>query len=227
MPSLTLFKNPEKRSQEKWTKKRDLLDIPHPFRALLAGPPSSGKSLLTLNFLTKRRKLWHEGFIVHFGGGDSPEYAKSGLEPLDELPEPKDDELFPDDGKRRVLVLEDLDFSSLTGDEKSRLDRLLGWTSSHRSLSIIATTQQPFGLPPTFRRLCNVFGLWKTADASALGQIASRCGLTKDDLMGIFNDKGLIKGPHDFLLIDLTEGTPAHLRVNGYQVLKEASDPSV
>jgi hypothetical protein len=206
----------DKGFREKWTKSRDLLDFPASYRAILAGPPNSGKSYLIKNILVRAKPLFAEGWIIHFGEGLSTEYDELDLQPLDEIPEPS----FFEGNEKRVIVLEDLDFRALDRTQRGRLDRLFGYVSSHHNVSVLLTCQDFFSCPPCARRLANIFAIWPQADLSALATCASRTGLTKNDFASLFGDKALFPTMHNFLLVDMTEGSPAPLRVDGYRVLR-------
>ena len=45
--------NPDKQFHESWSSGRNLLNIPHPFRAVFLGPPGSGKSTAVKNIILR------------------------------------------------------------------------------------------------------------------------------------------------------------------------------
>ena len=119
------------------------------------------------------------------------------------------------------MILEDIDLSSLKKTDLGNLNRLYGYASSHKNLSIALTCQNAFDCPPCARRVSNIFVLFKSADLNALAMLASRTGLKSRDLLDIF--KKYILDNHNNLIVYLTVNSPARLRVDGYKVL-ELSD---
>jgi hypothetical protein len=214
------FPNKDKSFQEKWYPGRDLLDIPWAFRAVFCGPPSSGKSTIVKNIIVKAKPMYKEVIVVHFGQGNSD---KGGEDTADydeidgikvvgigEMPDPV--KINPEK-KKTLLVLEDVPLSHLNKAQKMKIDRLYGYASSHRGVSIITCAQDAFDVPVGARRSSNIFILWKQPDLLALQTMASRTGYTAQDFRELFK---LCKTKHDSIMIDATEGTPAPLRFNCY-----------
>jgi hypothetical protein len=112
-----------------------------------------------------------------------------------------------------LLVLEDIPLSHLNKLQKQQLDRLYGFASSHRGVSVITCAQDAFDVPVGARRCSNLFVIWKSPDLLALSNLASRTGYKPDDYRRLFK---LCKTKHDSIWIDLTDGSPAPLRLNGY-----------
>ena len=52
---LLALKNADKAFHESWHPKRNLLNFPHPFRAVLLGPPNTGKSATVKNLLLRAK----------------------------------------------------------------------------------------------------------------------------------------------------------------------------
>jgi len=216
--------NKDKSFQESWKTKKDLLDIPWAFRAVFCGPPSSGKSFITKQIILKSRPMYKKVVVVHYGGEDTQDYEEiDGVEvvPLSALPDPT--EINP--GKQKMLlVLEDVPLSSLNREQKQKIDRLYGYSSSHRGVSIIINAQDVFDVPVGARRSSNIFVLWKQPDLSALQTMASRTGYTAREFRNLFK---LCKTKHDSIMIDLTEGSPTPLRFNCYEPILMKDDGSV
>ena len=211
--SIIAFPNKDKSFQEKWTPKRDLLDIPWSFRAVFCGPPSSGKSTIVKNIILKARPLYKKVQVVHYGAEGTQDYDEiDGIEVTDlsGLPDPV--EINPRKEKM-LLVLEDIPLSSINREQKQKIDRLYGYSSSHRGVSVICCAQDAFDVPTGARRSSNVFVLWKQPDLNALQTMASRTGFSTSEFRNLFK---LCKKKHDSIMIDLTEGTPAPLRFNAY-----------
>ena len=221
---IKLGKNKDKTFQEDWSKKDDLLNLPHSFRAVFCGPPSSGKSFITKQIILKAKPMFKKVMVVHYGGDDTQDYDEiDGVDviPLSGLPDPT--EINPAKEKM-LLVLEDVPLSSLNKEQKQKIDRLYGYASSHRSVSIITCAQDAFDVPVGARRSSNIFVLWKQPDLSALSTMASRTGYTSKEFRNLFK---LCKNKHDSIMIDMTENTPAPLRFNCYQPILMKDDSSV
>jgi hypothetical protein len=222
--SIIAFKNKDKGFQEKWNPKRDLLDMPWAFRAVFCGPPSSGKSTIVKNIILKARPLYKKVLIVHYGGEGTQDYDEiDGIEvvPLSGLPDPVD---INPRKEKMLLVLEDVPLSSINREQKQKIDRLYGYSSSHRGVSVICCAQDAFDVPVGARRSSNVFILWKQPDLNALQTMASRTGFTTSEFRNLFK---LCKNKHDSIMIDLTEHSPAPLRFNAYTPIAIKEDGRV
>jgi len=222
--SIIAFKNKDKSFQEKWNPKRDLLDIPWSFRAVFCGPPSSGKSTIVKNIILKSRPLYKKVLVVHYGGEGTQDYDEiDGIEivPLSGLPDPVD---INPRKEKMLLVLEDIPLSSINREQKQKIDRLFGYSSSHRGVSVICCAQDVFDVPVGARRSSNIFVLYKQPDLNALQTMASRTGFTTSEFRNLFK---LCKTKHDSIMIDLTEGSPAPLRFNAYTQIAIKEDGRV
>jgi hypothetical protein len=80
------------------------------------------------------------------------------------------------------------------------------------------TAQDPFSVPAICRRCANLWILWSTDDVQSLQTLGRRVGFQSKDFEHIF--KKYLPGRKDSLWIDLTDGSPYPLRINGYQMLK-------
>jgi len=221
---IKLGKNKDKTFQEDWSKKDDLLNLPHSFRAVFCGPPSSGKSFITKQIILKAKPMFKKVIVVHYGGDDTQDYEEiDGVDvvPLSGLPDPT--EINPAKEKM-LLVLEDVPLSSLNKEQKQKIDRLYGYASSHRSVSVITCAQDAFDVGLGCKRCSNIFVLWKQPDLNALQTMASRTGYTAKEFRNLFK---LCKNKHDSIMIDLTENSPAPLRFNCYQPILMKDDSSV
>ena len=210
--------NPDKKWHEKWDAKRDPLNFPHPFRALLIGPPNSGKSTTILNIIARVRPHFEKIIIIYPGGIEgTKEYdvlgSGDGIEFREDFPAP---DYFPTvkskSAVKTLVIIDDMELREIGGDQRAHLDRLFGHVSTHRNVSIMLGAQQFFNVPPIARRLSNLFITWKPRDLRLLNEVSSRVG---EDLAGIFN--ALRKNNHDSIWVDMTKGTPYPLRWNGYQ----------
>ena len=186
-------------------------DLPHPFRAALVGAPNSGKSTLAANLILHQSPPF-ERVIVWHCDPETREWEHTTDEIVGECPDPVAD--F--DGETKTcVVIDDIALKSLNREDKKKLDRLCGFTSTHKNVSICITSQQPNQLPASIRRMMNVFCLWRSTDAQSLMDIALKCGITSADLQGLLK---LLHGPKDSLMIDLT-GSPYRYRRNVFEVI--------
>jgi hypothetical protein len=102
-------------------------------------------------------------------------------------------------------------------EQKQNLDRLFGYVSTHKNISVCLTAQDPFNVTPNIRRMSNLFILWKGVDLDSMANIARKCGIKKDEFLNLF-DKYATK-PRDSIWLDLTDKTPYALRKNGYEII--------
>ena len=217
---LIAFKNADKSQQEKWKQGRDWLNIPASFRGIFCGPPSSGKSTIVKNLLIKAKPMYKKVIVVHYGadaeGGGTDDYLEFqdddgfSIVGLEDLPDPRK---INEKKEKMMLILEDIPLSHLNKVQKQMLDRLYGYASSHRHVTVITCAQDAFDVPVGARRCSNVFILWRQPDLLVLSNMASRTGYTPADFRQLFK---LCENKHDSIWIDLTEGSPAPLRKNGY-----------
>lgn len=205
--------NADKAWHEAWNPSRDLLNIPHPFRAVLLGPPNSGKTTTVKNILMRADPPFTKMVVIYpDGGGFTDEYADCGeLTMLGYIPPPEDW-----DGKEKTLcVIDDFELKSLSKQQKSNLDRLVGHVSTHRNVSVCVCSQDPYNTPPIVRRCSNLLILWKLRDIVSLQSFASRTGIDISKIFRRYNSK------NDSIWIDLTSNSPAPLRINGYQLIEQ------
>ena len=206
---------------EKWTPDRNMLNFPHPFRGVFVGLPSSGKSTYIKNIILRMTPHFEEIIVSGFDNENSKEWDDGiKVKFISGIPDPK---TFNRD-KKRLLIIEDLDVNQLKPVDKSNLNRLFGYTSSHCNLSIALTAQNPFDVKPAIRRMANLFVLFKNHDMNSLITLASRTGIKSKHMIVIMSQ--LLVNPHDSLTIDLQRNSPATYRINGYEkiTLKELDD---
>lgn len=208
----------DKKFQESWYEGRDPLDIPWSFRMVLAGPPSSGKSTVLKNHIIRADPPYKKVLICHYDAEGSNEYEDVGGEMISELPDPK---TINPAKEKMLLIMEDLNLSTCSKTEKEKIDRLFGYSSSHRGVSIALTCQNPLDCPVGARRMANVYTIWKQMDLNGLMLMASRTGYKKEDFVAFFK---FCKKQHDSITIDCTNMTPYPLRFNGYQMIKKRGE---
>ena len=221
---LIAFENADKSKQEKWKQGRDWLDIPASWRGILCGPPSSGKSTIVKNLLIKAKPMYKKVLVVHYGadedGAGTDDYKEFeddegfSIVSLDKLPDPRK---INEKKEKMMLVLEDIPLSHLSKIQKEMLDRLYGYASSHRHVTVICCAQNVYDVPVGARRCANLFVLWRQPDLLALTNMASRTGYSSSDFRQLFK---LCKNKHDSIWIDCTPDSPAELRLNGDQKIE-------
>jgi hypothetical protein len=213
---------------ERWNSRRSLLDLPKPFRLLLAGGPGSGKSRALKNvFLHCQRgkRPFNRVFVWHYDP-DTAEYIDlDGCEMVTELPtlekfreqrvagrDEEGDDILED--FTTLLICDDIDLSALPRDQKEYANRVFGYISSHCGVSIMAAVQDfILMVPKELRSMMNVYCIWRPNDLDSLAVLGRRVGIKKDLLIAAV-DKYLLK-PTDSLWIDLIADSPAKYRVNG------------
>ena len=216
---IIVLKSNDKLGREKWSKNRDLMNFPAGYRMVLCGPPSCGKSCIVKNLLVHAEPLYDRAILCHFDNL-SRDYEDTDVETFDN-DFPRNDDI--DGSQKNLIIFEDLNYDGLSKEQKNDLASLFKYVSSHKNCSIIWTCHDlTTGLAPCIRRLANIYVLFKLSDMSTLNHIGQKCGMTSKDFMEIF--KEYIKQPHDNLCIDLTQASPAPLRLNMYQKLKLNND---
>ncbi len=216
--------NADKIWHESWSKNRDLLNFPHPARIIFMGPPNVGKTTAVLNCILRANPPFEEIFVVHCDPEFSQEYdclynydskgeRDDGVQLLKDIPAPEDFEGLV----KTLVILDDLELKDLNKMQRRALDRLFGFVSTHKHISVYLCSQDPFNVPPIVRRCSNVFVLWRLVDMDSMAMTTRKTGLESGTLKRIFNK--LMTEPRDSLWIDLTDGSPAKLRKNGYEII--------
>ena len=209
--------NPDKEFHESWQKNRNMLNIPHPFRCVALGPPNVGKTTIVKNLLLRADPPFEEVVVIHCDSEYTKEYDDVGdnIEVLSEIPAPEDWEGLV----KTLVVLDDLEFKSMNKVQKKNLDRLFGYVSTHKNISVILCSQDPFNVPPIVRRCSNLFILWRSNDLDSMATCARKTGLKSTDLKNIFEK--MMPDSKDSLWLDATEKTPYPMRKNGYTLLNK------
>jgi hypothetical protein len=154
---------------------------------------------------------------VHCSPETTKEYDDLGknIEMMSEIPPP---EYWKGNKQKTMVICDDLDMKSYNKIQKKNLSRLFGYCSTHCNLSVLLTQQDCFECPPIVRRCCNMFVLWASHDLASMSQIAKKAGMKTGDLRTIFET--ICTKPKDSFWIDLTDGSPAKFRKNGYEVIE-------
>lgn len=209
------FKNADKTFHEKWgSGSRDPLNIPHPFRCTIVGPPNRGKTNIIKNILVRAKPVFERILVVHCDPEGTSEYSDIDATLLSEIPAPTE---FEGDVKT-ACILDDISWKNLSKEQKSHLDRLCGYVSTHKNVSVFCTTQEAFTIPTIVRRCSNLLIIFKQHDLDSLVALSRKTGLKRDDFMTLFK---MLVNEHDSLWLDLTAKSPYPLRINGYQMIQQ------
>jgi hypothetical protein len=211
------FKNLDKSFQENWREGDNWLNFPHSTKILFFSAPGRGKTSTILNCVMQQDPPFEKIYILH-PDSETKEYdvlGRNNFEFLEKIPEIN----FSDKNEKSLLIVDDIDFTALSKSEKARLDRLSGYTATHRNLSIYVTTQNFTNIFPSFRRNCEIFFIWQHHDRQSLNQIGTKTGFKNNELLDLL-DKFCV-GRYDNLCIDTTADSPAKLRLNGYTKLEK------
>jgi hypothetical protein len=200
----------DKEFHEKWKLGRNLLNIPHPFRALMCGIPNCGKTTMIKNILIRINPPFENIIVVHGNPDETLEYEDIDCEMLDTIPETTDH----DGSVKTLIILDDIEYSSLNKYELKNLDRLVGYDSTHKNISVMISSQDAFRLPSIVRRCANVFFLWKIKDRDNVAVLNRRLGLRKNVLFNLFQK--YLKKTTDSICFDLTKSSPMPVRFNGF-----------
>jgi hypothetical protein len=206
--------NKDKTFHEKWDDERDPLNFPHPFRMILTGPPNTGKSTCIKNIIIRADPPFKKVVIVHADHNETKEYedlGENGVTMTSSIPDPSG----WDPSEKTLAVIDDIDLTHLTKQQKSALDRLFGYVSTHKNTSVASCGQEFFSQPTAIRRMANVLVLWKSPDERNMKTIAARVGMPdlREFMMRFCPDF------RDSLWIDSTFESPYPLRINGYKML--------
>ena len=210
---LVVLPNEDKKIHEKWHEKRNLCNIPHPARVCILGKPNSGKTLVIKNLLLRQYPPFEKISLIHCDGANTQEYNDVDVEILEEIPSP--DEC--DETIKQCVILDDLEYKTMSKEQQRNLDRLFGYCSTHKNITVYLTAQDPFNVPPIVRRCSNLFILWRSQDMDSLANLSRKSGLKSHDLKYIF--KTFMKDKHDSLWIDLSGGPM--LRKNCYETIEK------
>ena len=211
---LLALPNADKEFHETWRDGRNLLNFPHPWRGVFLGPPNCSKTTTIKNIILRAKPQFEDVVVIHC----DPEYTKEWLdvecEMLGEIPAPSDWE----GAVKTLVVLDDLEYKGMKKEQKQNLNRLFGFVSTHKNISIALTSQDPFNIPPIVRRCSNLYVLWKCPDLDAMAMVARKTGMKPTEFKSIFNQ--LMPEKRDGLWLDLTNRSPYPMRKNGYEIIK-------
>lgn len=215
------IKNADKKFHEKWTKGRNPLNFPHPFRMLAIGQPNVGKSNTIKNILIRAEPKFQRVYLFHCDASGTKEYDDIGnVNILASLPAPTE---WLNDGKKSLVIIDDVNLKALSKEQLSNLDRLCGYCSTHCNLSVIITSQDAFNIPSICRRTWNLLVLWRPRDMDSMATISRKSGMKSKEMRGIFDQ--LMPNFRDSLWIDMTGVvSPYPLRKNGFEIISKKSE---
>lgn len=216
---IIMFESCDKQSHEHWTPGRDLANFPKPFKMIITGPPNRGKTLIAHNIIIRCKPQFDEIFLVHIDS-TSEEWGRLVEEEnhLDCVPPL---EFFNNDRDTKSLIILE-DFQASKNDVN--LNHLFRYTSTHCNVSVMLIFQAYFFIPPIYRRLTNIYIIYPMVDLNASAALGRRVGLDKEQMEKLF---ALCTSVYDFIVLDLTKGTPCKIRFNLFHpVKKEYSDDS-
>ncbi len=205
--------NRDKTFHEKWYPERNLLDFPHPFRMVMVSKPNGGKTTSAKHVIMRvgeGKKPFERIFVIHCDGEETLEYEELDAIMLDHIPKP---EHFPNDMKT-LVILEDLDYLSMAKEQQGCLERLFGYVSTHKNISVMLTAQNVFNVCPAVRRCANIILLWNNHDGDMIKAVARKTGLDPEALNHVLQKRCV--NPHDSLWIDFTDNSPMPFRLNGF-----------
>ena len=212
--------NADKTWHETWDfpPNRDLLNFIHPFRAVLFATPNSGKTTTIKNIILRADPPFENVIICHADAKNSKDYIDLGpnIKMISEIPTP---EQWGQNRVKTLCIMDDLDQKSLSKQQKMCLSRAFGYCSTHCNLSLCLTQQCAFECLPIVRRCSNIMIFWDQLDKDSLSRMSSKAGLKASNLRTIFST--ICTKPRDSLWIDMTNGSPAPLRRNGYDVIEQ------
>ena len=212
------FVSMDKLTHESWVSKRsktgksrrNLANFPAPFKAILCGQPSCGKTAVAKNIIL-RAKPMYDNIYICMEYEQSKEWDDIQGEYLNEIPEPS----FFNPDEKNCIILEDWE----TDKRDVNLSKLFRISSSHCKVSIILLYQSWFRTIPLARRLCDVFIIWRLPDTNEMEMIARRIGYNTKDFMELFNT--FCKTKYDNICFDKTPKSPAPLRLNIFQPIRK------
>jgi len=218
---LYVLPNSDKKWHESWRDipNRSLLNIPWPFRLALMARPNSGKSNFIFNLILQAYPEYEQVILIH-PDEHSKEYQRVHAIVRKDIPDPEEWQKITNNAeKKTICIIDDLELKLLDKKQKSNLDRLFGYVSTHCGVSCIITSQDGYSIPVTVRRNLNLYVFWKSPDRQAVAGLLRKAGLTKEHIQKVFNE--LLQSRFDNFTVDLTAGSPAMYRVNGFEVIEE------
>jgi len=182
----------------------------HPFTCVIAGPTGSGKTYFVKRFLDNIDQLCNpvpKEILWCYGEWQSQYRDLRNVKMIEGLPN-EDDWA---DGKRRLIVIDDL-----MDETDSRVTKLFTKGSHHKNVSVMFIVQNIFCKNKQQRTITlntHYIVVFKNPrDASQITCLAKQMYPGKTNYMQeAFKDATSL--PHGYLLLDLRQETPDHLRL--------------
>lgn len=218
------IRNKDKIGSEGWDERRakNIGNFPSPSRLLLLGNCGRGKSTLVKNLIMHQRPRFKEVYVIH----EDAEFTKEwdDIQPTQMLSEVPGIDFWERDGSfiKRAVVVDDLEVGVAHKERLKNLAILFRYCSTHKGLTVYFCHQNFFSTPPIVRKMASVFVIWKPTALNEMGMIANRVGYRTEDLEELF--KTVATKHRDSICIDLTENTPAPLRLNIWKKIEQAKD---
>lgn len=207
------FSNHDKKFHERWDEDRNMINFPHPYRCVMTGPPNCGKTTVAKNLMMAADPPFEKVHVIHADPENTHDYKECGpnVTMTAHIPEPAD---WPGDVKTMVIV-DDMEQRELNKQQRKALDRLIGYVSTHKNISVVLCAQTKTGQAPVVWKCANVFVIWPSGDKRGMRGIGERVDLP--DLVDLM--KKICPTSHDSFWVDQTDHTPYPHRRNGYENL--------
>jgi hypothetical protein len=209
---LLLIKSCDKQFHERNYEGRNLLNYCHPWVMVCTGRRNAGKSMYVKNTIIRANPPF-ERIQVMSCDPMAKEWANDiEADILTEIPSP--DEYF-DNEEKTLLVLDDICFVDLDKESKKKLDRLVGFISSHCNVSIAICNQDYFSVIPIARKCASLHVIWRPTCSDELNTVSRRTGVPAKQIIDIFDNQ--MPEPTDCLTINLIKGATHRLVKNGFE----------
>ena len=184
----------------------------HPFTALIAGPTGSGKTVFVnkmLEYLSEMIDPVPDEIIWCYGEWQPIYETMKGVRFVEGLPDME--QWGIEDKKRRLVVIDDL-----MAETDDRITKLFTKGSHHRDISVMYIVQNLFGKNKEQRTISlnsHYLVLFKNPrDGSQITNLAKQMYPGRVSyLQESFKDATSV--PHGYLLLDLRQDTPDHMRL--------------
>ena len=181
--------------------------LKHPFTSIIAGPSGSGKTCFVIKLLAHLQAMIQpppEKVIWSYGEWQSLYVGVKGVEFVEGLPDVK---MLKD---RTLVIIDDL-----MAETDDRVTKFFTKASHHRDASVIHIVQNLFSKNKEHRTIslnAQYMVVFKNPrDASQITQLAKQMYPGTKVLQQAFAHA--TKAPFGYLLIDLKQDTPEHMRM--------------